>query len=214
MMRTIRIVIADDHEVTRMGIRSLLEKFSEIHILAEAKNGEEALQLVDQLKPDVLILDLIMPGLKPYQIFQEVRKNHPETEILILTAHDRARYLSEAIDAGVSGWIRKEEAAKQLVQAIYNAVQGKTTFDVEDFKRANKWRTEVGAKVDQLTRQQRRVIELILQGLDNKAIAQKLSVSPKTVETHITTILHTLGLASRSEIIVWINKNLSDVDFE
>lgn len=155
-----------------------------------------------------------MPGLKPYQIFQEVRKNHPETEILILTAHDRARYLSEAIDAGVSGWVRKEEAAKRLVQAVYNAVRGEKTFDVEDFKRANKWRTEVGAKVDQLTRQQRRVIELILQGLDNKAIAQKLGISPKTIETHITTILHTLGLASRSEIIVWINKNLSDVDFE
>jgi len=121
---TIRVLIADDHPVTRKGIRTILEEALDIKVVGEAKDGVEAKQMVAKLRPDILLLDLVMPGLRPFEIEKWIRTNYPKTITLILTAHDRDYYLAEAIKAGAVGFLTKEEAPQQLVEAIRRAARG------------------------------------------------------------------------------------------
>ncbi len=207
----IRVVIADDHEVTRLGIRALLEADPGILVVGEASNGADAQKLVAELHPDVLLLDLVMPDLRPFQIHEWVRANCPETTVLILTAHDLDCYLAKAIAGGTAGFLNKKEPSAQLLEAIYRAAQGELLFTTEQYQRANRWQREVGAAVDCLTRREHQVLGLLAGGLPNQAIAEQLSMSVRTVETHLANIMQRLNLASRGEIIAWAHAHLPDM---
>ncbi|MDY7080259.1 MAG: response regulator transcription factor [Chloroflexota bacterium] len=200
----IRVLLADDHPVTRAGIRAILEEASNIEVVGEAKDGVEAQQLVAELGPDILLLDLVMPGPRPSEVEKWVRTNYPETITLVLTAHDRDCYLAKMIEAGAAGFLTKEEAPQRLVEAIRCAARGDVLITGGQLARANHWREEVGARWESLTERERQVLQLLAEGLDNAAIAEALRVSVNTVRCHISHIYSKLGVADRAEAIVFV----------
>jgi DNA-binding NarL/FixJ family response regulator len=121
--KTVRVLIADEHPVTRVGIRSVLEEAPDVDVVAEANSGVGAKQMVAELRPDILLLDLAMPGLRPFEVGQWLRTKYPETVTLVLTAHDRDCYLAKMIEAGVAGLLTKEETPQRLVEAIRRAAR-------------------------------------------------------------------------------------------
>jgi two-component system, NarL family, response regulator LiaR len=207
---TIRVLLADDHQVTREGIRAILEEAPDIEVVGEAKDGVEAQQLVAELCPDVLLLDLVMPGLQPYKVEKWVRINYPETITLVLTAHDRDYYLAKMIEAGVAGFLVKEETRSRIVEAIRCAVRREPLITGEQLVRARRWREEVGERWDNLSEREREVLRLLADGLNNEAIVEALGVTRRTVETHVTSILDKLGVESRLQAVVWLHDHLPD----
>ena len=207
---TIRVVLADDHPPTRQGVRAALESAADIDVVGEAGDGVEAKKLIVELRPDILLLDLIMPGPKPADIERWVRHNHPETITLILTAHDRDALLAEMAEAGAAGFLTKEEDTPALVAAIRRAAQGEVLYTPEQLERVHRWREEVGQRWDCLTEREREVLRELVAGQSNSAIAETLSVAKKTVEYHVTNILRKLGVASRLEAAAWVHDHIPD----
>ncbi len=211
--KMITLVIADDHPITRTGIREILSKTDDIQIVGEAQDGFEAQKLVEQLLPQVLLLDLKMPGPRPAEIEKWVRTHHPQTNTLVLTAHDRDIYLASMIDAGAAGYLKKNETSDRLISAIRRVAGGNTLFTYDQLSRARRWREGVGKKWKELTPREREILLILAQGFDNVRIANMLNITAKTVAFHITNILGKLELNSRQEVMAWVQKNLSD-DFE
>ena len=207
---SIRVLLADDHPVAREGIRAILERTHDIQIVGEAKDGIEAKRMVADLCPDILLLDLVMPGPRSSEIEAWVRTHYPETITLVLTAHDRDAYLADMIEAGAVGFVTKEKAPQRLVEAIRRAARGGILFDSEQLTRARRWREEVGERWESLTGRERQVLQLLVEGLDNAAIAEALCVTAKTVEYHVTNALSKLGVASRLEAVVWVKDHWPD----
>jgi two-component system vancomycin resistance associated response regulator VraR len=201
--KTIRVLIAEDHPVVRAGIRAALKKAPDIEVVGEARDGVEAEQMVTELRPNVLLLDLVMPGLRPLEIEKWVRAHYPETLTLILTAHDRDCYLKQAIEAGVVGYLTKEEPLEKLVEAIRRAVRGEVLITGGQMARAYSWRKEVGEQWERLTQRERQIFALMVRGQSTQQIAEALTLSKCTVRTHIGNILGKLGFASRAEAIAW-----------
>jgi DNA-binding NarL/FixJ family response regulator len=209
-VQKITLLLADDHPSTLMGIRTLLSEADDLEIIGEAQNGFQVKELVAKLRPNVLLLDLKMPGPRPAEIEEWIRENHPETITLVLTAHDRDRYLAAMMDAGAAGYLNKESTAKQLTNAIRRAVQGALIFDEEQYARAKRWKEEVGEKLSGLTNREIEILELLANGRDNQEIAKWLGISVKTAAYHVGHILSKLQVKSRQEAAVWAAKNLSD----
>jgi len=206
----ITILIADDHPIIRAGIRALLEHDSDMKVVGEAQDGDETRQQVARLRPQVLLLDLRMPGMSAAELEKWVRTHYPSTITLVLTAHDRDAYLASMMDAGVAGFLEKNVPDSQLILAIRRAVRGDILFSNEQFNRVRKWREQEGAQWKSLTKREREVLSLLAQGLDNVNISQALHISVKTTAYHITHILQKLQATSRQEAIVWFNKNIPD----
>jgi len=199
----IRVLIADDHPATRAGIRTILQEAPDIEVVGEARDGPQARQMATDLRPDILLLDLRMPGLPPYQIEAWVRANCPEITTLILTAHDRDGYLAQAVAAGVSGYLTKDEAGERLVEAVRRAARGEALVTKDQMARAGRWREEVGQKWESLTMREREVLKLVAEGKTNAEIAQVLHISVKTVGNHVTSILDKLDVGSRTRAALW-----------
>lgn len=206
----ITVLLADDHLSTRVGVRTMLIQANDIVIVGEARDGNEIKQKVSKLRPKILLLDLKMPESSPAELEKWIRENYPETITLVLTAHDRDSYLVEMMDAGVAGYLHKEETASRLINAIRRAAQGIILFDAQQISRAQNWRETIHKKWESLTGSERKILRLIAQGEDNKTIATVLSVSPKTVEFHISHILEKLDLPSRQKVVVWMLRNFPD----
>lgn len=206
----ITVLLADDYPATRAGIRAMLSKHPDIQVVGEAESGNDVEKLVDELCPQILLLDLVMPGPAPSELERRIREEHPEVITLVLTAHDRDAYLANMIDAGVSGYLHKTERAERLAEAIRRAAHGEILFDSEQLKRARDWREGAGKKWESLTRREREILRLLGQGFDNVAIGKKLVVSPKTVAFHVTNILSKLSAKSRHEAVAWLHKHLPD----
>lgn len=199
----ITVIIADDHEVTRLGLRSLLQAAADIELVGEAANGDEAQQLISQLKPHVAILDLVMPGASPADIALWAAQNQAETAVLVLTAHDRDYYLSQMLDAGAAGYLDKNERGEALLEAIRRAACGQILFTQEQRRRAQNWRATVQTMWDTLTVRERDVLRLLATGLSNRDIGERLGIAEKTVGKHVSAVLDKLGLNSRTEAALW-----------
>jgi DNA-binding NarL/FixJ family response regulator len=199
----ITIVIADDHPVARAGIHNLLSSDPDLVIIGEAENGIEAQQLVEKLHPNILLLDLKIPGPRPADIERYVRTNHPETITLVLTAHDRDVYLADMVAAGVSGYFSKSVRGETLIKAIHRAVEGENLITEEQIERVKQWQ-------EKLTEREREILSLMSRGLNNAGISKELGITHHTTAFHITNILKKLGMGSRQQAIVWANDNLGD----
>jgi DNA-binding NarL/FixJ family response regulator len=208
--KIITLLIADDHEMTRKGIRKFLSRVPDMKVVGEASNGDEIKQLVGKLRPLILLLDLVMPDFSPFQCEKWVRTNYPNTITLVLTAHDRDAYLSNMIDAGVSGYLDKKLRASQLISAIRRAARGEFLFDKEQLERAKRWREDVSKKWESLSDREREVLQLLSEGNENKLIAKSMGITINTVEKHLANIYHKLGLTSRSEAIHWWDEKITD----
>ena len=209
----ITVLLADDHPTTRAGIRAILEKTPDIKVVGEADNGNDVIRLVPELGPQILLLDLQLPGPSPAKLEKWVRENYPETITLILTAHDRDAYLTSMMDAGAAGFLAKTEKSENLIVAIRRAANGEILFASEQLARARRWREEAGNKYASLTKRENEILHLLADGLDNNAIAEQLNISSKTIAFHITNVLKKLGVKSRHEAIAWLH-NYMPYDLE
>ena len=206
--KIITVLLADDHEMTRKGIRNFLEQAQDIRVVGEAQDGDEIKRLVADLRPQILLLDLIMPDLSPAELEKWVRTNYPETITLVLTSHDRDTYLSGMMEAGVAGYLDKKLRAAGLISAIRRAARGEILFDKKQLERARRWRQAVSQKWESLSDREREVLQMLTEGVENKAIAASLGIAVNTVEKHLENIYKKLGVASRTEAIHWwVEKN-------
>jgi DNA-binding NarL/FixJ family response regulator len=206
----ITVLIADDHPLIRIGICALLENTPDITVVGEAQDGDQALKLVAELHPQILLLDLKMPGVSAASLEKWVRTHHPDTTTLVLTAHDRDAYLAQMVEVGVSGYIDKNVHGNSLVSAIRRAISGEMLFSSDQLERVRRWHKEEGARWASLTRREREVLRLLAKGWGNGKISSALNISMKTVAFHITNILVKLQVASRQEAVAWLEKNIPD----
>lgn len=206
-MAKIRVLIADDHSIVREGVKMILAKESDIEVAGEASDGQQALDLVERLKPNVVVMDISMPGMGGIEATQLVKERHPAVNVLALTMHEDESYVFRLLRAGASGYVLKRAAAQDLVQAVRAAAKGEAFLYpsvarkvVEDYLK----RVEMGEKrerYDGMTQREKEILTLIAQGLSNKQIGERLYISIKTVQTHRAHILEKLGLHDRTELV-------------
>lgn len=201
------ILIADDHEVVRNGIRSYLEKISDFHVVGESSSGEETLAMVAELIPDIVLLDLIMPGLDGIETTRRIRHISPRTKVVILTSYHEDVHIFPALKAGAIAYILKDMKMEKLVEVLHRAVQGEVTLHPLVASRVlQNIRGEGGEEqplFTELTDRETDVLKLIAGGLTNNQIAEKLVISENTVKGHVSNILSKLHLADRTQAAVY-----------
>lgn len=195
----IRVLVADDHAIVRTGIRHVLAGEPGFEVVAEASNGTEALALALELRPDVVVLDISMPGVSGLQAAAELRHGSPETRVLVLSMHDNTEYVLESLRAGVHGYLLKDSAAAELGDAIRAVHRGETFFSPPVARRLGAvMRGELGPEppdaLAQLTGRERQVLIGVARGQTNKEIAQELGISHRTVESHRESLMRKLGV--------------------
>ena len=210
MSKQIRIVIADDHSMIREGLKQLLELDGDILVVGEAKNGEECLELIEQEHPDVVLLDINMPvmnGLKMLEILRESKNK--DQRVLILTIHNEIEYLMKANDIGVEGYVLKDSESAVLKKAIYKIHSGDNYIDFTMVPMLNEKIAQERERVEEekLTRREIEVLKLLAEGLFNKEIDYKLSISEKTVKNHVSNIFKKIGVFDRTQAAVYAIKN-------
>lgn len=202
---TRRVVLADDHEMLRAGLRSLLAKERDLEVVGEASDGRQAVELVTQHAPDLAILDIGMPNLNGIEATRQIRATVPKTKVIALSMHAGAQYVSRMLEAGASGYVLKDSAYEELVQAIKAVVSGNVYLGkgiagvvVDDYVRRIGATPEIEAT--KLTAREREIAQLIAEGRSTKEIAGQLHVSVKTVETHRQHIMEKLNIDSIAEL--------------
>jgi two-component system, NarL family, response regulator NreC len=208
--RKIRIIVADDEPLARAGIRALLMHAEDLEVVGEAQDGFEAQRMVEELEPNILLLDYKMPGPRPAELERWVRENHPRTATLILTAHHHESRLAEMMAAGVAGYLTKGISETALIDSIRLAAQGGIHFDKEQFQQAEKWTAEVGKKWESLSKREREVLKLLAIGAGNPYITSTLKISTRTAEGHIRSVLVKLKVDTRHQAAAWMLTNLPD----
>lgn len=189
----------------------MLENSPDIVVIGEAEDGKEAEKLLEELLPNIILLDLKIPGFSPFAFEKWARTQYPETITLVLTAHDCDAYLAGMMDAGASGFLSKTEAGEGLIAAIRSAMNSTSLFTEEQFSCAHCWRQEAGKKYESLSKRELQVLRLLaIEGYDNKCIAVRLGISAKTVGFYVSNILEKLDLHSRQEAVAWMRKYLPD----
>lgn len=211
----IKIILADDHTIVRQGIRSLLDSQADFQVIAEASNGKEALELTKQYKPDVLVLDVMMPNINGLEVARQVCSI---TNVLMLSMHRDEVYVLEALHNGASGYLLKESSDKELLQAIRTVTSGQHYLSAPFSELAIKSYVEKFSRVgfdlfELLTDREREIFFLAVDGKNNVAISKELSISPRTVETHRANMLKKLGVNSQTELVKFaIKKGLISLD--
>jgi len=203
-----RILIADDHAMLREGMRNLLEEEKDFQVVGEAANGEEAVRLVGELKPDIALMDIVMPKLNGLEATKQIKQLSPATSVLILTAYSDIRYIVELLEAGASGYLLKDAPGKEVVKAIRAVRAGESVLDPEVTRKlvqrlAGLSRSqEERATAGQLTAREMEILRWAARGLSNKEISEKLFISLRTVKAHMTNIFNKLGCSSRTDAII------------
>lgn len=202
----ITIVLADDHTLVRQGLRALLSAESDFRVVDEAADGLQAMEAVRRLKPEVLVLDLMLPGLNGLEVARQVHRHAPKTRIVILSMHSNEAYVLEALRNGARAYVLKDATGAELVRAIREVVAGRRYLSPPLSERAIAAYVEKTAAADTsayplLTSRERQVLQLAAEGLSNTEIAARLSISPRTVETHRAHLMRKLGLKSQTDLI-------------
>ncbi len=195
----IRVVIVDDHALVREGTRQLIENDIGIEVVASAGSGEEALELIERLRPDVAIVDLNLPQMSGLELARALSTTTPETRVLILSAYDEHAYISEALEIGVGGYLLKTASGKELIDALRAVYEGVLVLDRQVSMQLVRRRETSPHTVGTLTPRETAVLELLAQGRTNKQIASELDLGTRTVEGYVSNVLNKLGVASRTE---------------
>lgn len=201
----IRVVLADDHPVLRQGLRGLLEREPDLTVIGEAGDGREALDRVRDLRPDVLVVDLMMPGLGGLDVVRQVRSRHRATRVIVLSMYPNESYVAEALGAGAGGYVLKKATSAELVGAI-RAVAGGSRYlspplseeAIESYRVRSRPASD---PYSLLTTREREVLQLAAEGRSSADIARQLTVSPRTVEMHRANLMRKLGLQNQSELV-------------
>jgi two-component system response regulator NreC len=202
------VVLADDHHVVREGLRLLLEAQPDLSVVGEASDGLQAADLVDSLKPDVLVVDLIMPGLGGLDVTREAKRRSPKTRIVILSMHSSDSFVLQALKNGAAAYVLKDSSGAELVQAIHTVLAGRRYLSPPLSQKAIDAYVEraEGTEADlyeTLTTREREVLHLAAEGLGNPAIGDRLGISPRTAETHRAHLMEKLDLHNRTDLVVY-----------
>jgi len=217
-MDKLRILIVDDHGVVRAGVRSLLESQTDVQVVGEASGGEDALEQVEKLRPQLVLMDIAMPGMSGIEATRRIKKDYPDTRVLVLTMHDDEEFFFPVLRAGASGYVLKEAEPQDLLNAIRVVQQGQVFFSpavakvlLEGFvstsagPRDEKYRT--------LTAREKEVLRLAATGQTNRQIAEALFLSARTVEKHRQGVMHKLELDKREDLTKYaLRQGLIDTD--
>jgi len=210
-MKKTRVLLAEDHVVVRESICQFLERERDLTVVGQASDGEEAVELTRQLRPDVVVMDVAMPKLNGIEATKLIKTYNPSTAVLVLSAYDYDQYIFALLDAGACGYLLKDVSGRELIEAIRAVHKGDSVLHpavarkvVERFRHLGK---PTGSASDLLTEREIDVLKAAARGMSNKDIAKQLSLSVRTVEAHLGTIFNKLGVGSRTEAIIHALKN-------
>jgi len=205
-MASIRVVIADDHAIVRDGVRALLQLADDVEVVGEAADGAEAIEACRRLRPDLVLMDIAMPGLGGLEATLQIRKELPDVKVLVLTQYEDREYIRRFLKLGVAGYVLKKTAGAELVAAVRAAARGGLVLDPEVAREAMREREEPAAgsaadPYDTLTDREKQVLKLVAEGKSNKEVAELLDISVKTAMSHRERIMEKLDLHSRTDLI-------------
>jgi NarL family two-component system response regulator LiaR len=218
MSESIRVLIADDHQLVRQGLAALLAVKPGFEVVGQAENGVEAVKLANSLNPDIILMDLLMPDKNGIEATHEIKAENPDAHILIITSFAEDENVYQAIKAGALGYLLKDSSPQELMQAIDDVCQGRMSLHpnialklIEELNRP----TEKQTTVEPLTEREVEVLKLIAKGHSNQEIAEKLVVSERTVGAHVSNILSKLHLANRTQAALYaLRKGFTDLSHE
>ena len=208
-MSKVRVLLADDHEVVRNGLRYVIEREPHLEVSGEAENGRDAVRLAAELKPDVVVMDIAMPNLNGIEATAQITKHSPRTAVIVLSMYSDESYLVRALSSGAKGYLLKDSAGNDLVQAIDSVHHGKPFFSpqianvlLEDYMRRLR-REQLEDTYELLTDREKEVLQLLAEGKSNKDVANLLNLSVYTVETHRNNLMQKLNLHNTAEIVLY-----------
>lgn len=208
-MSNINVLLAEDHVITRQGIRRLIEDEKGVRVIGEASDGEEAVQMATELKPDIIIMDIAMPKLNGIEATRQIKLISPRTAVLILSAYDDDEYVFALLKVGAAGYLLKNVSGDELTRAIQAVYKGEPVLDpivarkvMNYFKLPGKVRG-LEKPSEHLSNRETDILKLAAKGMTNKDIADKLHLSNRTVEGHLRTIFNKLGVGSRTEAVLY-----------
>ena len=204
-METIKILMADDHPVVRAGIRGMLETQPDFEVIAEAENGQEAVDQVAKLKPDVVLMDLRMPEMDGVAAIGKIKENHPEIHIMVLTTYDTDADIVRAVEAGATGYLLKRSRPNDILAAIRDVVQGGSPMSPQIARKVVQFfhkRQGTAGELEQLTKREAEILSQLAKGSLYKEIADEMKISLDTVRTHVQHIYGKLQVHSRTEAVV------------
>ena len=204
--KIVKIIIADDHAVVRIGLRTLLEKEADFQVIGEASDGIQTINLVTLLNPDAVILDMIMPGINGIEITRQIKKISSNTQVIILSMHANEAYVMETLKKGASGYVLKDSTGNDLVKAVREVIAGRRYLSPPLSERALERYIQISRNTgldvyEVLTDREREVLALAAEGFSNAEIAEKLSISQRTAEVHRFNLMHKTGLKNNAELI-------------
>lgn len=206
----INVMLVDDHEMVREGVKQLIEFDGTIKVAAQASNGEDCLKLLEENIPDILLLDINMLGMNGVDVVRTIRKNNIPVKILILTVHNEVEYLINLVDIGIEGYILKDSSSAELIRAIEAIDRGESYIQSDLIPSLNSRlinRDEDRGKIDNLTKRELEVLKLVAKGHFNKEIAIQLNISERTVKNHISSIFRKIDVSDRTQAAVFAIKN-------
>jgi DNA-binding NarL/FixJ family response regulator len=203
----IRVLVADDHAVVRTGLSQLVGTFEGVELVGAAANGEEAVTLVAERAPDVVLMDLEMPVLDGIEATSRIREAQPEVAVVILTSFSDRERIRGALDAGAVGYLLKDAEPDELARAIQAAARGESPLDPKAAQALLGARHATTTAGDALSGREREVLVLVAEGHPNKVIAQRLSISEKTVKAHLTSVFRQIGVTDRTQAALWAERN-------
>lgn len=213
-MTPIKIMIVDDHSMIREGLKQLLELEGDIAVIGEAGDGLECIKLLEQIEPDVMLLDINMPNMNGLQVLEQLKRDNKKVKVLILTIHNEIEYLFKAVDIGVNGYVLKDSDSSILKQAITQIYKGETYIQASltPLLKEKMSRPRRSIRDNILTKRELQVLELLGEGLYNKEIAERLYISEKTVKNHVSSIFKKINVTDRTQAVVYaIRNNIIDV---
>lgn len=207
----VRVLIADDHPIVRKGMRSVLENEPGFKVVGEAEDGTQALEAVENLRPDVLIVDMMMPGHNGLEVIRQAKQYFPALHVLVLSMHKNDAYVAEALNRGASGYILKDTGPTELVEGVKSVISGERYLSKELSEQmvhsynhgADDFRMD---SYETLTNREREILQLAAEGLTSSEIAQRLSISRRTVETHRANLMDKLNLRNQTDLVLYAIK--------
>ena len=208
MSKSISVLIVDDHAIVREGLRTLLSEEDDVTVLGEASNGAQALELAEEKRPNVVLMDLILPEMDGIEVTRQLKERCPDSRVIVLTStFGEDMRVSEAIQAGAVGYLLKDVLKPELLSAIHRAAEGKPTLHAEAQEQLMRQTTAPKAPHDELTDRELDVLRLIAKGKSNKRIANTLNLSEGTVKGYVSIILSKLGVSDRTQAALYAVKN-------
>ncbi len=206
----VKIMIVDDHSMIREGLKNLLELDGDVEVIAEAENGEECLEKLNTVKPDVLLLDINMPKMNGLEVLQKLKDNKSKLKVLVLTVHNETEYLMKAVGIGINGYVLKDSESSELKKAIFAIYNGENYIQPSLIPALNSKmieKSEDEMKIESLTRRELQVLKEMAVGKFNRDIAKEMEISERTVKNHISSIFKKLDVTDRTQAAVFAIRN-------